>query len=343
MSRVGVALLLAVLVGASLGVFVLTRLSYEPQVPSQPAAEEDRATGGQGDEPLLSLHVPPGATPRFERVVLVTIDTLRADHLASYGYFRETSPFLDRLAERSVRFTHALTASSHTGPSHATMLTGLPPQLHGMQTNGGRLDARIETMAQLLSSAGFESAAFTSVAFLEGIANGFGSVRARTSMADAIANAAISWMRRERDSARFFLWLHFYDPHRWKLEERLPREHLAALLARSELDDAEAYRRVAELHGLPQPFEPLEWRSGDKGGEHMRPQTRREVLDYIDATTPRSPSSTPSWSGCTPPSRRSTSPGRRCGSSPRTTARASAATTTPGTAGRSTTSSCASR
>src|SRR5262245_21569437 len=62
----------------------------------------------------VSVEQPPQVQPRFERVVLVTIDTLRADHLSCYGYPRRTTPFLDSLAERGVRFTRAFAAVSHT-------------------------------------------------------------------------------------------------------------------------------------------------------------------------------------------------------------------------------------
>ena len=218
--------------------------------------------------------------------MLVTVDTLRADHLGCYGYFRSTSPFLDRLAERSVVFTRAMAASSHTAPSHASIFTGLPPALHGLETNGGRLAPDVHTAAEMFRAAGYETAAFISVEFLAGVADGFEHVRAKTSMAGAIAKAAITWLRRTRRSERFLLWLHFYDPHRWKVPERIPTEHLRALREATTDTDA-AYAAVARLHGIPEaapgePFEPLEWRSGDRGAEQIRPQSRREVLEYID-------------------------------------------------------------
>ena len=71
--------------------------------------------GGCGDQPVEGV----------ERIVLVTIDTLRADHLGLYGYLRPTSPFLDELASRSVVFERAYSASSHTAPSHASIFSSL--------------------------------------------------------------------------------------------------------------------------------------------------------------------------------------------------------------------------
>ena len=70
------------------------------------------------------------------RVVLVTVDTLRADHLGCYGYGRPTSPFLDGLAEKGFRFEDVLSASSQTAPSHASLFTSLYPLQHGVIKNG---------------------------------------------------------------------------------------------------------------------------------------------------------------------------------------------------------------
>ena len=176
-------------------------------------SEGGEAAPGPSGAPGTGLDVPEAGAVPYERVVFVTIDTLRADHLASYGYFRRTSPFLDELAERGVLFEAAMSASSHTAPSHASVFTGLPPGLHGLLTNGSQLPAEVTTTAEAFSSLGFDTAAFTSVEFLGGVADGFGHVRAKTSAAKAISNAAISWIRKDRSSDRFFVWLHYYDPH----------------------------------------------------------------------------------------------------------------------------------
>jgi arylsulfatase A-like enzyme len=242
--------------------------------------EEVRPVAG-----ALTVELPPEPRPEFERIVLVTIDTLRADHLGCYGYFRETSPFLDRLAERSVRFERAMATSSHTAPSHASMFTGLPPGLHGLFTNGSRLSTEVPTIAGVLGRAGFETAAFASVEFLEGVSTGFDHVRAQTSAAKAISRAAITWVRKKRTSDRFFLWMHFYEPHRWKMTERAPREHLDAVRSATQGD---AYAEVARLHGLPdpgpgEPLGTLAWRSGDKGGEEIHPSSRAEVMAFVDS------------------------------------------------------------
>ena len=75
---------------------------------------------------------PPEEAARPPNLVIVSIDTLRADHLGLYGYHRETSPHLDELAERSVVFDQAVTVHVSTAPAHATVLTGLYPGSHGL-------------------------------------------------------------------------------------------------------------------------------------------------------------------------------------------------------------------
>lgn len=253
-----------------------------PSCGGGPEQAPDR--GAPPEEP--AVHLPPDATPAYERVVFVTIDTLRADHLASYGYPRSTSPFLDRIAERGLVFERCMSVSSHTAPSHASMFTGLPPGLHGLLTNGERLDPSLPTVAKTYRNAGFETAAFTSVTFLEGVTEGFDEVRAKVSAARAVSRAAITWLRTKRKSDRFLLWLHFYDPHRWKMVERAPGDLLAEMSRRDA--DEPFYSVIARLHGLPDPgpgknLPRLEWHSGDRGGERIQPSSRAEVLRYVDS------------------------------------------------------------
>src|SRR5262245_29954999 len=165
------------------------------------------------------------AQPAYDRVVLVTIDTLRADHVSCYGYPRATTPFLDALAARGVRFTRTYAAISHTAPSHATMLTGLVPAVHGVVNNGGRLDPEAADLAKAFAGAGFESAAFLNVRFMSGIAASFGHVVVcalgpepthKLQTGADVVDAAISWLEHERRTERFLLWVHLYDPHKWK-------------------------------------------------------------------------------------------------------------------------------
>jgi len=194
----------------------------------------------------------------YDRVVLVTLDTLRADHVSCYGYPRATTPFLDSLAARGARFTRAIATASQTAPSHATMLTGLVPAVHGVLENGEALAAGAVDLASLFAARGFETAAFLNVKFLAGIAASFGKVDVRAIGPDrhvqtgaAVVDAALAWLQAERKGEHFFLWVHLYDPHKWK-------DRVIDSIKRGETiwsggRPADFLERVAELHGLPAP------------------------------------------------------------------------------------------
>jgi arylsulfatase A-like enzyme len=114
--------------------------------------------------------------PPYSNVLLVAIDSLRADHLQSYGYPRETSPFLDRLAREGARFEHAVAPSSRSLPSLVTLLTALPPEQHGVVRADLALDDSALTLAEVLADRGFATAAFVTgpeLAATRGLAQGF--------------------------------------------------------------------------------------------------------------------------------------------------------------------------
>jgi len=164
----------------------------------------------------------------YDSLLLVTIDTMRADHLGVYGYPRPTSPFLDELGRESVVFWNAIAASSHTAPSHATILTSLYPEQHRVLVNGQHLQADVPSLPAILRASGFDTAAFVSVRFLEGLGHGFSRVDAdvpegqvfRT--ADATVDRAIEWLRGHDPRRRFALWVHVYDPHQHVASTRMP-------------------------------------------------------------------------------------------------------------------------
>lgn len=228
----------------------------------------------------------PGAgTPRFDRVILVTIDTLRADHVSAYGYFRKTTPFLDRLAERGVLFERAMAAVSHTAPSHATMLTGLTPFEHGVEQNGQSLAPSASDLASLFRGLGYETAAFLNVKFLRGITPSFDEVTAETN-SGPLVDAAMKWLRQGRREERFFLWLHLYGPHRWKDTEHVPERSLAALKRDSPLEGPELFERERALHGLPAAGDDgslaLRWAAASESGDRIEVESVRDWLEIID-------------------------------------------------------------
>jgi arylsulfatase A-like enzyme len=158
--------------------------------------------------------------------VLVTIDTLRADHVGCYGAEPTATPTLDALAARGARFETAISPAPLTLPSHATLLTGLDPPRHGVRANGAyRLGPDWPTLAERLADEGLATAAFVSAFVLErrfGLARGFehyddalgvqlDDVGVASRPAGATVDAALAWL--EAAPARFFLWLHLYDPH----------------------------------------------------------------------------------------------------------------------------------
>jgi len=162
-------------------------------------------------------------------VVLVTIDTLRADHVGCYGRAEASTPTLDALAGRGVRFATAVAHVPLTGPSHTSILTGRTPLGHGFRDNGGyAIPTGVRTAAEDFAQAGYRTAAFVSGFPLDrrfGFDRGFqafddhlprGNDRRRTPyverFADATTDAALRWLA-TASAGPFFLWVHYYDPH----------------------------------------------------------------------------------------------------------------------------------
>ena len=165
-------------------------------------------------------------------LILLTVDTLRADALGAYGYEHDVSPRLDALAETGVLFEDAQTVIGKTGPAFASLFSSLYPPTHGARRNGVAMRDDVPVLAEQLQAAGYETAAFISnwtlrtrlAAVHRGFdhydetfdqkRNAFGAVE-RT--AESITSAALSWAEgqsAETDGKRpLFLWIHFSEPH----------------------------------------------------------------------------------------------------------------------------------
>lgn len=159
-------------------------------------------------------------------IVLVTIDTLRADHLGCYGYFRNTSPTLDALAAEGIQFNRVVSPMATTLPAHVSMFSSQYPLQTGITRNGRQLaespltGARL--FAQMLQDLGYTTAAFVSSNSLKaytGIAVGFDHwdeptrpFASRQRIAHFTTEAAIDWLDTDPQSP-FFLWVHYFDPH----------------------------------------------------------------------------------------------------------------------------------
>jgi len=164
----------------------------------------------------------PGEPPRH--LVLITLDTLRSDRLGSYGYWADTSPNLDALAERGVRFGDAVAQSIATPPSHASILTGLTPPSHGLRRLvRHKLNRENDTLAEILKNAGFSTAAFVSALPLRqdtGLDQGFDFYEDTFTVRNLVEerpafetnDAVRSWLTAPPDQ-RLFLWVHYFDPH----------------------------------------------------------------------------------------------------------------------------------
>jgi arylsulfatase A-like enzyme len=154
-----------------------------------------------------------GKTPG---VVLVSIDTLRRDHVGAYGYGRPTTPRLDALARRGILAQDAVSNSSWTLPAHLSMLTSVDPGAHGGVDMNHAFNRRVPTLPALLRQAGFATQAITShlyVSAVYGLDDGFDHLDFHQDRkATDVANRAMDVLDRIGDRP-FFVFLHFYDPH----------------------------------------------------------------------------------------------------------------------------------
>jgi len=197
------------------------------------------------------------APPAYDNIVLVTIDTLRADHLGAYGYPRPTSPYLDQLGREGVVFWHAVAASSHTAPSHATILTALYPEQHRVLVNGQELDPQIPALASIAADAGIRTAGFVSVRFLAGLRSGFDTFDAEVEdgevfrTADGTVDRAIEWLRQGDPGRRFALWVHVYDPHQHVVTTRMPEPEYRLMLEDSARRGKELLYFLQQEQGYP--------------------------------------------------------------------------------------------
>jgi arylsulfatase A-like enzyme len=171
-------------------------------------------------------------------LVLITLDTFRADRLGALGHPGALTPHLDELASESVLFTHAVTPIGTTHPAHASLFTGLYPAQHRVRFNGHSLDPAFVTLAELLRDAGYRTAAFVAMPTMltyGGLAQGFettsdyGRQFVPTIRPGARVNRmAIDWLRQGGEGP-IFLWVHYYEPHSPYKRSAHFREQLARL------------------------------------------------------------------------------------------------------------------
>jgi len=162
-------------------------------------------------------------------IVIITIDTLRADHMGSYGYHKNTSPHIDRLLSSGVRFTNARTIEPLTAPSLCSMITGLYPHEHGASRNGLPLFPNLVSVTKLLKLSGYATAGFVANWTLRNKLTGlaehftdyeevftrkrwFGLFLSESDATD-VTNRAIKWLGNRNSEEPFFMWVHYVEPH----------------------------------------------------------------------------------------------------------------------------------
>ncbi len=179
-----------------------------------------------GGSPPSSASAPPAGVSPARHVVLVTIDTLRADRVGAYGYAAATTPAIDALAAAGLRVGQAFATAPVTLTSHASLLTGLYPPAHGARHNGVAMAPGVPTLATLLKAQGFATGAFVGAFPLErrfGLAAGFDVYGDRLPRlengkpaderpGEDVVDEALAW-RTTTGAARTFLWVHLFEPH----------------------------------------------------------------------------------------------------------------------------------
>mgnify|MGYP002629919842 CR=1 FL=1 len=165
--------------------------------------------------------------PADTNLLLITLDTTRADRIGSYGHAAAQTPNLDRLATAGVRFERAYAHVPLTLPTHASLLTGTLPPEHGIHDNGRRaLSPELTSMAQVFQHKGYRTGAFVSAIALDGsfglnrgfevyddqLASGAApGVRVIDRPGDQTTDRALAWL--DSGTGPFFMWVHYYDPH----------------------------------------------------------------------------------------------------------------------------------
>lgn len=165
----------------------------------------------------------------FKNILLISIDTIRADHLSCYGYKKMKTNNIDYLANTGIMFTKAFCQVPLTLPSHTSIMTGLYPHHHGVRNNGTYIfDKKSPTLAKILKEKGFKTAAFISAYVLDrrfGLDFGFELYDDEVPInplsphqleaerkAEEVSKKALKWLKNNLNN-KFFLWIHYYDPH----------------------------------------------------------------------------------------------------------------------------------
>lgn len=168
-----------------------------------------------------------GKTPN---VILITVDTLRADKVGCYGAANASTPTMDAFAARGIRYENCISQTPLTLPAHTTIMTGTLPVFHGVRDNGGFVvPSELVTMAETFKSKGYDTAAFVAAYVLDskwGLDQGFDTYFDKFDLsrfekislgevqrpANEVIDEALGWLDKKKNG-KFFAWIHLYDPH----------------------------------------------------------------------------------------------------------------------------------
>lgn len=243
-------------------------------LPGAEVVEPGTMTAAVWADPVL-VNETPSSTEPAPNVVLISLDTLRADHLGCYGYDRPTSPNIDAFAEEAVLFENAFASSSWTLSSHASLFTGTAPSTHGVtfqKTDGPRphLDRGFRTLAEIARENEYRTAAFTEGGYVHpdyGFGQGFEQYSATFSSFNKsntlrTFRAAADWMHGMGDQP-FFMFLHTYQIH-------TPYSPPAEYLERFPTEPGSRFPERFDIFPRPQ-------------AENLTPEDKRQIVTLYDA------------------------------------------------------------
>ena len=158
----------------------------------------------------------PGMFPEKPNIILISIDTLRQDHVGTYGYHKDITPVLDSIASEGVKFRNSYAAAPWTLPSHMSMFTGLPPSVHKVDFDVKHLAQSLKTFPVMLKDNGYHTGGIISGVYLKsvyGFSRGFDVYKEMfNSGAEKLTDSGIDWIKGHSDRP-FFLFLHYFDVH----------------------------------------------------------------------------------------------------------------------------------
>lgn len=248
------------------------------------------------------MHSPPkwkSPTPRRPNVIIYLVDTLRADHLGSYGYHKPISPSIDEFAADAVLFERTMAQTSWTRTAVASIFTGMVPTSHGVINRKDGLVAELETLAEVLKGEGYDTASIVATGHVSptwGMAQGFETfnlVRENDmgllyALSNGLNPPIIEWLDRDRSNP-FFLYVHTLDPHSPYLPRAEAAEKFASAVSEPALTPeirsrlAEMAEHVVKVTGRPAPVKlgSQIWMNGLNGGVFSATPAMLEDLNAL--------------------------------------------------------------